>query len=87
MLADNIWFYISRRVDNDSILPSEDEIYVQFVHYFEALGYSADIIKEQVESYCGVSDLDGVQIDWEGNIDALSHRRTLPEPEISSKTA
>jgi hypothetical protein len=29
MLAEQIWFYIGERVDNDNILPDEDEIYIQ----------------------------------------------------------
>lgn len=87
MLKDNIWSYINSRVDNDGVLPSEDEMYTEFVYYFEALGFNADVIAEVVKSYCDCSDLEGVQIDWEGDLDAFSPRRTLPEPEVSPKTA
>jgi hypothetical protein len=68
MLAKQIWFYISNRVDNDGVLPSQDEIYIAFVYHFEALGWNPDIIAEQVERYCDCSDLTGVKIEWEGEI-------------------
>jgi hypothetical protein len=87
MLAKQIWFYISNRVDNDGVLPSEDEIYIAFVYHFEALGWNPDIIAEQVERYCDCSDLTDVDIQWEGKIDGISSRRTLSESEVPPKTA
>lgn len=87
MLDDEIFFYIGSRVDNDNILPSDDEIYTQFQKSFEIHGANPDVIAETVQSYVSVSELTGVEIRWEGELHGVGHRRTLPEPEIPSKTA
>jgi hypothetical protein len=87
MLADKIWCYIGKRVDNDHILPDEDTIYTKFQYYFEALNINSDLIAEVVESYCGTSDLSGVEIRWEGELNGISHRRNLSEPTLPYKTA
>lgn len=77
MLDDKIWIFISKKVDNHNYLPSEDEIYIEFVYYFEGLGYNADIIGETVRSYCGVSELTGVDIKWEGELNGISNRGVI----------
>jgi hypothetical protein len=87
MLAEQIWFYIGRRVDNDNILPDEDEIYTKFQKSFEIHGVNPDVIAETVQSYASVSELTGVEIKWEGELHGVSHRRALPESDISPKTA
>jgi hypothetical protein len=87
MLADEIWFYIGERVDNDNILPDEDEIYTRFQKSFDIHGANPDVIEKTVQSYVSVSELTGVEIRWEGELHEVSHRRTLQEPEIPSKTA
>lgn len=71
MFPDKIWFYISSRVDNDNILPSEDEIYTKFQDYFDFMGYRNDVIAQQMEAYLSCSQIDGVKIEWEGKIEIV----------------
>ena len=86
-LCDRIWYYIGNMVDNSNILPDEDMIYTEFERSFEVYGHNPDIIAETVQSYVGVSDLSGVDIRWEGELDGISRRRIESQLEIPHKTA
>jgi hypothetical protein len=68
MLAEQIFYYLCRRVDNDNILPEEDEIYTAFQKHFELHGHNPDVIAETIQSFVGISDLTNVEIKWEGEM-------------------
>lgn len=87
MLDEEIFCYIGKRVEFDNVLPSIDDIYTEFQNAFEILGYKTDVIEEMIDSYVSCSDITGVQIEWEGNLDGISTGRIEKGHEISSKTA
>lgn len=87
MLDEAIWHYISSRVDNDNVLPCEDDIYTAFQKHFEIGGHKVDEIEKVVQSYVSCSELTGVIIEWEGKLDGIRIRRTLSELEVSQQTA
>lgn len=70
-LRDRIWTYINDRVDNDLVLPHQDDIYEAFALEFET-GTDFNIVHEVVESYIGIHLLDGVDIQWEGTTNGRS---------------
>lgn len=81
-MRDRIWTYINDRVDNDLVLPHQDDIYEAFAFEFET-GTDFDIVHEVMESYIGIHLLDGVDIQWEGLINERSlktdsERQRLP---------
>lgn len=60
-LSDKVWFYVNRRVDVDWVLPSEDEIFNKFE-------CDTSIIREAVESVVGCTRMEGVTIQYKGEI-------------------
>lgn len=85
-LYDRIWSFVSDRVD-EGVLPHEDEIYTKFQRSFEIGGADTDLIEEAIKSVVNCTDMDGVEIEWEGKLNGISNRRTLPQSEVPSKTA
>ena len=61
MLYNKVWHYINHRVDNDGVLPSFDEIYNQFE-------CDTDVIENAVKSVVGCTKMDGIKIEWEGEL-------------------
>jgi hypothetical protein len=83
-----VFIYIGKRVEFDNILPCEDDIYTEFQNCFEIMGYSTDIIEEMIDQYVSCSDITGVQIEWEGELNHEARYKRVEEiTEISPKTA
>lgn len=72
-MRDRIWNYIRDRVDDDRVLPHEDEIYEAFALEFDT-GTDFDVVYEVMESYLGCSEIDEtITVKWEGEIPWRKH--------------
>ena len=82
-----VFCYIGKRVEFDNVLPSIDDIYTEFQNAFEIMGYNTDVIEEMIDSYVSCSDITGVQIEWEGKLDAISDRNIAEGNQVSPKAS
>ncbi|WP_394139618.1 hypothetical protein [Cytobacillus oceanisediminis] len=72
MLKNFIYAYISKRFDDDGILPDADEIYEKFQLEFDH-GADINMIDSVMEGFTRTHDLSGITVLWEGRI----HERSL----------
>lgn len=87
MLDTEIFCYIGKRVEFDNVLPSIDDIYTEFQESFEIHGCNEDVMEQMIDMYVRSANLDGVRIEWEGEIHESRHRRITENAEIPFKTA
>lgn len=72
-MRDQIWSYISNRYENDGVLVNADEVYMAFQIEFDNF-YSSDEIDDVMEDFISCSDLSGIKIEWEGEINEVRTR-------------
>jgi hypothetical protein len=87
LLDEEIFCYIGKRVEFDNVLPSIDDIYTEFQNAFEILGFDTDVIEKMIDSYVSCSDINGVQIEWEGDLSEFGIGRIDKSAAIPFKTA
>jgi hypothetical protein len=86
-LDTEIFCYIGRRVEFDNVLPSIDDIYTEFQTAFEIHGCNEDVMEEMIDMYVRSTNLDGVDIQWEGDIHESRYKRAAEDTSLPSKTA
>ena len=73
-MENKIWCYISNRYENDGILVDADEVYEAFAVEFDN-GYPVEKIDEVMEDFASCSDLTGIKIEYEGELDGICEER------------
>ena len=73
-MENKIWSYISSRYANDGVLPDADEIYLAYQVDFDNF-YSSDLIDEVMKDFASCSDLTGIIIEYEGELDGICEER------------
>lgn len=66
-LRSKLFSYINNRLEEDHVLVDADEVYQAFAIQFDN-GYPVEVIDEVIKDVASVSDLTGIQIQYEGEI-------------------